>query len=304
MIQKMTGRTFSCVLFDLGSTLWYRDAQSVAELKRRGDQQALQLLRLAVEDLRLPGEDDEETGKLLRKAVSRQFHEEIEQNPGVEPEGAHIVQQVLSKFRAGAYSKGLCESVFDALDVRIRHSRRLFSDALSTLHAMKERSLRLGIVSNRHWGGKGFREDLKPLGISSYIGLDTMMISADLRIRKPAPEIYRLALNACNAHHETTIMVGDSLVADIAGAQHQNIFAVWKPKRYNEVSRHLKEMEGMSVAEYNLRQMQFLQQSGKVEQQQLLYKRQKDDADLTYFIDGSIRPQLIIEDLRELLAWL
>ena len=303
MIQKITGRTFSCVLFDLGSTLWYRDAESVAELKSRGNRQALHLLRQSIEDLCLPGQDDVEAGKLLRKAVSRQFHDEIERDASIEPEGADIVQKVLHKTCNVVGSRDLCEAVFDALDIRIRHSRRLFSDALSTLHEMKKRSIQLGIVSNRHWGGKLFSEDLKPLGITNYIGLDTTMISADLRIRKPSPEIYKQALKACKAHHETTMMVGDSLVADIAGAQHQNIFAVWKPKRYAEVSAYLAEKEGITVAEYNLQQLHLLKKRGKVEQHHLIHAHQKGDDDLTHFLNGSIKPQLIIQDLKELLAW-
>jgi FMN phosphatase YigB (HAD superfamily) len=304
MIQKMTGRTFSCILFDLGSTLWYRDADRVAELKSRGNLQAIHLLRQSIEGLHLPGNDDAEAGKLLRKAVSRQFHDEIEQNPSVEPEGAEIVQQVLYKTGNVVCDKDLCETVFDALDIRIHQSRRLFADALSTLQEMKKRALQLGVVSNRHWGGKLFREDLKPLGITNYIELERMMISADVRIRKPSPEIYKRALKACKAHHETTMMVGDSLIADIAGAQHQNIFAVWKPKHYNEVSAHLAEKEGITIAEYNLHQLHLLKKHGKVEREHLNYARQKGDEDLTHFFNGAIRPQLIIQDLKELLTWL
>jgi FMN phosphatase YigB (HAD superfamily) len=51
---------------------------------------------------------------------------------------------------------------------------------------------------------------------------------------KPHPEIYHDALRALDLEPQEVVMVGDSLKADVAGAQALGMIAVWrKPRRPN-----------------------------------------------------------------------
>ena len=86
------------------------------------------------------------------------------------------------------------------------------------------------VVSNRHWGGKLFQEDLQTLGLLEYFDPRHMAISVDLGIRKPNPAIFLHTLNALNVPPEQAVMVGDSLLSDIVGGKMLGIFTVWKPK--------------------------------------------------------------------------
>jgi Haloacid dehalogenase-like hydrolase len=97
------------------------------------------------------------------------------------------------------------------------------------LKELQRRGFQLGVVTNRHWGGSSFQEDLRVLGLLDYFDPRYMAISCDLGIRKPNPAIFMHVLNAFNATPQEAVMVGDSLRSDVLGAQLLGIFTVWKP---------------------------------------------------------------------------
>jgi FMN phosphatase YigB (HAD superfamily) len=135
-------------------------------------------------------------------------------------------------------------------------------------------------VTNRSWGGKPFLEDMRKLGLLAYFDSRHIAISADLGVRKPNPAIFSYALDALHMRSEEAIMVGDSLYADIFGAKELNMIAVWKPKL-----RLRAELQALEKAD--------------------------DDALLTYAFEAeskryqvahnSVRPDIIIERVRDLL---
>jgi HAD superfamily hydrolase (TIGR01549 family) len=291
------------LLFDLGQTLWYSDAHDFTQLEIETNQQVAEILRQVGQASSFSGEDDGEPGKLLRAALVKQFWIEIEKDPYIEPIGSTMVQRVVQASGWQSPDSVLCQTIFDALYVNIAQSRRLFTDVLSTLQELQTRSYQLGVVTNRYWGGDAFREDLQRMGLLTYLDYDRMAISADLHIRKPNPDIFFYALNACNADAKTTMMIGDSLTADVAGAQQLGLFAVWKPKNYDEVRAHLETNEGISVAEYNRRQIDLFKRDG-IQAPPAQCLREHERAAMECFARKHIRPQLIIDDISELLSWL
>lgn len=125
--------------------------------------------------------------------------------------------------------------------MRSADARLLFEDMLTTLAVLKSRGYLLGVVSNRHYGGKLFHADLCDMGLLDYFAYEHMAISADLGIRKPHPGIFTHAMNALQVVPEETAMVGDSLKVDIAGAQALKITAIWKPYRLHRSKRDAEE---------------------------------------------------------------
>ncbi len=73
---------------------------------------------------------------------------------------------------------------------------------------------RLFIISN------GFREvqhkKLKNSGLSHYF--EKVILSEDVGVNKPHPDIYHFALKSTNSRKDESIMIGDNLQTDIAGA--------------------------------------------------------------------------------------
>ena len=233
-IPGLSGRTIRCLLFDLGDTLWSRKDMAVWQrLENAASLRAVHVLRqfLAPQQLaQLPECSEMELGQLLRTEVEERLGIMIRQEPHLEPNVGLAVVQVLQQWGIHDLAMASGEAIFEAQRVRIPESRPLFADVLSTLKTLQQRGFLLGIVSNRHWGGSLFQEDLQTLGLLEFFDPRHMAISVDLGIRKPNPAIFKHTLNALNVPPEQAVMVGDSLLSDIVGGKCLGLFTVWKPK--------------------------------------------------------------------------
>ena len=224
-------RHIRCILFDLGSTLWATvDKDTWLHLEETSDLVAVETLLSFTDNKKFASMDAHTLGSLLRKAVEKQIRSGARQNPGYEPDFVHATKEALQQIGVKEANRTLGEAIYEALRIRIPNSRELFDDTLSTLTALKQRGYILGVVTNRHYGGAPFYEDLQIMGLLDYFEYEHMAISADLGIRKPNPDIFLHVLNRLNVHPEEAAMVGDSLKADILGAKMLKMLAIWKPK--------------------------------------------------------------------------
>ncbi len=104
--------------------------------------------------------------------------------------------------------------------------RQLYPGVAETLAWLKERGYRIGSVTNRGLGGDLFREELQHHGVLDLF--EVLSISCEVGYLKPHPRIFEHALDALGVGPSDTVMVGDSLRADIAGARSLGMTAVWK----------------------------------------------------------------------------
>ena len=104
--------------------------------------------------------------------------------------------------------------------------RTLFPDVIPTLGWLRERDYRIGSVTNRALGGEPFRQELCHYGLLDYF--EVLSISCDVGYMKPHAAIFQHALEALAVAPAEAVMVGDSLRADVAGAQALGMTAVWK----------------------------------------------------------------------------
>ena len=227
--EILNGRTIRCLLFDFGDTLWTRAEALWDRAEQASDQRTMEVLHSILGTR--PGHTlPTLTGHTIRKAVENQIRQSIRQNPGYEPDFTGVTREALQQLGLPPLSNSNAQEIFEALRVRIPDSRMLFPDTLSTLQTLQQRGFLLGVVTNRHYGGQLFQEDLAQLGLLHYFTPATMAISADLGLRKPHPDIFLHTLNALQVTPAEAAMVCDSLRADVAGAKNLGIFAVWKPK--------------------------------------------------------------------------
>lgn len=85
--------------------------------------------------------------------------------------------------------------------------------------------LRLGVISNgtsERQRGKYYK-----LGLDRYIDPESVIVSGDLGISKPEPEIFRAAQDLFGMKPDELWMVGDSLKADIRGAKACGWHTLW-----------------------------------------------------------------------------
>jgi FMN phosphatase YigB (HAD superfamily) len=82
---------------------------------------------------------------------------------------------------------------------------------------LRRRGFLLGAVTNRAFGGERFRADLRDAGLD--IGWDAESVSVEVGYLKPHPAIFEHALAGLAVAAHQTVMVGNSLSEDVAGAQ-------------------------------------------------------------------------------------
>lgn len=97
----------------------------------------------------------------------------------------------------------------------------IFPEVFETLQALRRTVPRLGILSNWGWH---LPELCEQLGLASYF--DFIVVSARVGCSKPNPCIFREMLRQAGTSPERTLHVGDSLSADVRGAQAVGITGV------------------------------------------------------------------------------
>lgn len=97
-------------------------------------------------------------------------------------------------------------------------------DAAQTLAALQQDGYRQGVLSNAA-NDADVQQLVDRAGLRSH--LDFVLTSATLGIRKPHPAAFSAALEAWQVAPDRVLMVGDTLAADIAGAQAAGIRSLW-----------------------------------------------------------------------------
>jgi putative hydrolase of the HAD superfamily len=97
--------------------------------------------------------------------------------------------------------------------------------AAATLAALRERGLRIGLISNTIWPAELHMEDLEEIGLLHH--LEHLTFSGEIGMWKPNPLIFQHVLDALGAAPEQSVFVGDSPREDILGAQGVGMRAIW-----------------------------------------------------------------------------
>lgn len=95
---------------------------------------------------------------------------------------------------------------------------KVYDDVLPALRRMKERGVKIAIVSNAPWGSAPqlWRSELQRLGLADTV--DAIVMCGDVGWRKPAPQIFRHAAERLDVACEDCVFVGDDIEWDINGS--------------------------------------------------------------------------------------
>lgn len=102
------------------------------------------------------------------------------------------------------------------------------ADAVPTLQSLKDSGYRLGLLSNAA-DDDNVQTLVDKAGLRSFF--EFILSSAACQVRKPARRIFRIALEHFDLPPEQTMMVGDTLEADVYGANQLGIYSVWITRR-------------------------------------------------------------------------
>jgi HAD superfamily hydrolase (TIGR01509 family) len=109
------------------------------------------------------------------------------------------------------------DSFLEAEHAAWQPARMLATTTHALLEALRDRGLRVGLVSNAFDPPHLLHRDLEQMGVAQR--LDVAVFSSEMGWRKPHPAIFERALEAIGADPAATLFVGDTLATDIAGAK-------------------------------------------------------------------------------------
>jgi putative hydrolase of the HAD superfamily len=137
----------------------------------------------------------------------------------------HAARRLIACSALSAHGVALdvCHRIADEMTDRKEDLVRPFDGALDTLHSLRRRGHRLGLLTN---GSAAFqrrkllRFELEPL-------FEIVLIEGELGFGKPDRRVFGAALAHFGVLAQSTWMIGDNLEADIKGARDLGIGAVW-----------------------------------------------------------------------------
>ena len=188
---------FEAVLFDAGDTL--------IRLSGSGET----LLHRAAAALGVDGLDPEEVADVWRRVLDRSSTaEEL-------AKGRDLSNARHREVWTALYCAAGCERLVPGLSEELygltvsAGSWEAFPDTIPTLKAVRERGLRVGIVSDT---GFDLRPAMDLLGLSPF--LDTVVMSYQYGVCKPAVTVFLAACDQLDVRPERTLMVGDNPLTD------------------------------------------------------------------------------------------
>lgn len=92
---------------------------------------------------------------------------------------------------------------------------RVVEGALETLRGLRARGLRTAVASNAPFPPEMMRRQMRGNGIAAEV--DAIVLSSEIGRRKPAPELYRAALEELGVEPAQALYVGDRAVEDYEG---------------------------------------------------------------------------------------
>ncbi|MFA7248914.1 MAG: HAD family hydrolase [Dehalococcoidia bacterium] len=208
----MTGEPLEAVIFDWGGTLADYAAIELADMWRLAAHHLAGHIPVAEHEI-LARLADVERRMWERTATSARASSLPDLLAEATRElGADVTTAVLEE--AGTH-------YLDAWTPHIVHD----AQAAPTLSALRERGLRIGLLSNTHWPPAYHERFLERDGLRGLI--DARVYTSEMAYMKPHPEAFRHALDALGvAEASRAVFVGDRLFDDVFGAQRAGMRAV------------------------------------------------------------------------------
>ena len=207
--------SFEAVLFDAGDTL--------IRLSGSGEK----LLHRAAAGLGADPLDPAQVERVWRRVLDRSgTAEELAKGRDLSSDRHRKVWTEL--YRAAGCEDlacGLSEALYE-LTVSAE-SWEAFPDTLPTLKALRDRGLRVGVVSDT---GFDLRPAMDLLGLSPFV--NTVVMSFEYGVCKPAATVFLTACDQLRVEPERTLMVGDNPLTDSgAVAAGMYVFLLPRPAR-------------------------------------------------------------------------
>lgn len=212
----MNAQPIRHILFDLGGTLMHARG-SWHPIHQRADKSLADTLR--AHNITLDTN--------IFRARLGQYYEQRDKD--FEETTYHFVlRELLREMGYTDVAESILRSALNAMYAITQSNWGLEKDSLAALQKLKAKNYHLGIFSNAG-DDKDVQDLVKNFGIRPYF--DFVLTSAACYYRKPHPRAFEIALAQWNIQPEESIMIGDSLPADIGGAKNLGMQTIWITRR-------------------------------------------------------------------------
>jgi putative hydrolase of the HAD superfamily len=204
------------ILFDLGGTLMHAHGNWLPVFER-ADQALTDKLR-------------EHHIKLESKIFRARLREYYNQRDKDFQETSYhfVLRELLKELGYAEVDESTLRSALDAMFSITQTNWILEDDTVAALQALKSNGYHLGIFSNAG-DDKDVHQLIANFGIRTHF--DFVLTSAACYYRKPHARAFEIALAQWSIPPEDAAMVGDSLEADIFGANNLGMQSIWIKRR-------------------------------------------------------------------------
>ena len=210
---------FKVVLFDLGSTLIY-SKDPWPPIYKRADGALIEVLQQAGLPINSTSFSSE-LGTFLDSYYAARLD-------SVEKTTFTALLQFLEQQGFPRTPDTILREALEAMYSITQQNWYIELDAIPALQTLRQQGYRLGIVSNtsddQNVQTLIDRWELRPF-------FESIVTSAACGIRKPDRRIFQIALDHFKVSPEQIVMVGDTLTADVLGANQIGMYSVWITRR-------------------------------------------------------------------------
>jgi HAD superfamily hydrolase (TIGR01662 family) len=256
----MESGNLEILFFDLGNTLMYFDTSLDVVSARANSALYRKLAEFGI---------NVSESEFMRTLMEFTLQSNRERNETcIEQTTIQTVTQTLAYLGTRPFSEEQIKQAVRALFSEYQDHWRLGDDTLETLEALQEWGYRMGIISNA-----SDREDVRVLmkkgNLDSFF--EHVIVSAEEGVRKPHPRIFQKGLRKFRTTPDHCVMVGDTLSADILGANQMGISSIWINRWADTVeNRALREKVHPGATISHLREL--LNEVKKRKKKRLSYK--------------------------------
>ena len=129
------------------------------------------------------------------------------------------------------------ESLVNYYSENFLHNVKLYDGALTLIDDLKRTGLKIGVLTDMTSLEQYRKIDILHFG--HYI--DAFVSSEEIGEEKPSPKMFERILAKLGTKASDTIMLGDSLVRDIEGAEKAGIKAIWKAPSEEEGEKSARD---------------------------------------------------------------
>jgi len=218
-------------LFDLGDTLWH--FPDMPPMEKIDDEMTNRFVRLLkVWDISKVDDPDVITA-YIRSEIQNETRK-ASLTDCISPNYGEVCKEAANR-RGVEITSDQGEELWQSWNLGGKFlGRRLFPDSLDLLYWLRDHGYRLGCVTNRGYGGRRFQDEMQEDGLDELF--EVVSVSADIGYLKPHPRIFVHAMEEMGLTPQETVMVGDSLRADVGGSKALGMVAIWRKLSSNEVT--------------------------------------------------------------------